>query len=475
MAHRILKNAIILSSTQVFSRILSFTFFLILARYFGSEFFGKYYYVYTLIFLLTFISDAGLSTLLIREIVKLKERVGNILLHSVIIRIFFSILVYSALVITIYFQPDLDVDKKNLIYLLGFYVFSKALFEYSLNYFQGVEKQGIYGLLLLLNNILLVAITLFFIYGRTYFIIFSIIPVIATLVSATVGFYLVNQQVSFKFKILFGDLIFLIKRTIPFGLTLFVSAASARMGIIIISWLSTDIQVGQYGVANRLIEGVMIIPIVINKITYPLLSNLKNNPLKFQWTLDATNKVLLLCTSVIVIVCNIYAEDIITILFTNLYIDAVIVFQVLCWMLLGSFPNYIIGHALFSIDKQREVLKISGLMLFINIYFNFILIPKFGIMGVALTTVFTVVVTFIAYLRILKKYYKIMDIFKNWVKITMLCIIIVSVGLFLRSVIPEIVTALCLIFLYCFGIYFFKLISKQEITEFKLFLTQKGM
>ena len=126
MVRRILKNAIILFSTQVFSRILSFTFFLILARYFGSEFFGKYYYVYTLIFLLTFISDAGLYTLLIREIAKLKERAGTILLHSVIIRIFFSIFVYSALVITIYFQPDLDVDKKNLIYLLGFYVFSKT-------------------------------------------------------------------------------------------------------------------------------------------------------------------------------------------------------------------------------------------------------------------------------------------------------------------------------------------------------------
>ena len=118
MARRILKNAIILSSTQVFSRVLSFTFFLILARYFGSEFFGKYYYVYTLIFLLTFISDAGLSTLLIREIAKLKERDGTILLHSVIIRIFFSILVYSAIVITIYFQPDIDVEKKKLIFLL---------------------------------------------------------------------------------------------------------------------------------------------------------------------------------------------------------------------------------------------------------------------------------------------------------------------------------------------------------------------
>ena len=475
MARRILKHSIILFSTQVFSRILSFTFFLILARYFGSEYFGKYYYAYTLILLLTFISDLGLSTLLIREIAKLKEQSANILIHSVIIRIFISILLYSAIVITIYFQPDIDVEKKKLIYLLGLYIFSKSLFEYSLNYFQGIEKQGVYGMLLLLNNILLVTIALFFIYGRTYFIIFSIIPVIATLISATVGFYLVSQHISFKFTMPFSDLMFLMKRTIPFGLTLFLSAASAKMGIIIISWLSTDIQVGQYGVANRLIDGIMIIPIVINKITYPLLSDLKNNPIKFQLRLESTNKVLLLFTSVIVIVGTIYAEDIITILFTNLYIDAVNVFQILCWMLLGSFPNYIIGHALFSIDKQREMLKISGLMLFINIYFNFILIPKFGIIGVALTAVFTVTVTFICYLIILKQYYKIMDILTNWVKIIVLCLVIVSVGLFLKSVIPEIVTALCLVSLYCFGIFIFKFISEKEIIEFKLFLTKKGM
>ena len=90
MAHQIFKNALILSTTQVVSRILSFTFFLIIARYFGSEYFGKYYYVYTLIFLLTFISDSGLSAFIVREIAKAKQQVGHLLIHSVIIRIFLS-------------------------------------------------------------------------------------------------------------------------------------------------------------------------------------------------------------------------------------------------------------------------------------------------------------------------------------------------------------------------------------------------
>ena len=172
MVHKIFNNAVVLSTTQVVSRILSFTFFLIIARYFGSEYFGKYYYVYTLIYLLTFISDSGLSALIVREIAKTKKQVGGILVHSLMIRIFLSILVYISLIISVYFQPDIDVDKKNIIYILGLYIFSKSLFEYSLNFFQGYEKQSIFGLLQLLNNFLLVSAAIIFTYGQKYFIIF---------------------------------------------------------------------------------------------------------------------------------------------------------------------------------------------------------------------------------------------------------------------------------------------------------------
>ena len=111
-------------------------------------------------------------------------------------------------------------------------------------------------------------------------------------------------------------------------------------------------------------------------VRYPLLSNLRNDIPKFQLTLETTIKILLLGTSMFVIIGTVYAEYIITILFTNIYIDAVVVLQILLWVLLASFPNYIIGHALFSIDKQGEVLKITSFMLFVNISLNIILIPK---------------------------------------------------------------------------------------------------
>ena len=126
------------------------------------------------------------------------------------------------------------------------------------------------GLLQLLNNILLVSTAIVFIYGQTYFITFSIIPVVATLLSAITGFFLVNRHISFNFTVSIKNLIVLMSRTIPFGITLFISAASARMGIIMLSWLSTDIQVGHYGVANRLVDGMMMMPIV--DITYAVYS-----------------------------------------------------------------------------------------------------------------------------------------------------------------------------------------------------------
>ena len=473
MAHQIFKNALILSTTQVVSRILSFTFFLIIARYFGSEYFGKYYYVYTLIFLLTFISDSGLSAFIVKEIAKAKQQVGHLLIHSVIIRIFLSTLVYILLIISVYFQPNIDVDKKNIIYILGLYIFSKSLFEYSLNFFQGYEKQDIFGLLQLLNNILLVSTAIVFIYGQTYFITFSIIPVVATLLSAITGFFLVNRHISFNFTVSIKNLIVLMSRTIPFGLTLFISAASARMGIIMLSWLSTDIQVGHYGVANRLIEGMMMMPIVMNKITYPLLSNLRNDIPKFQLTLETTIKILLLGTSMFVIIGTVYAEYIITILFTNIYIDAVVVLQILLWVLLASFPNYIIGHALFSADKQGKVLRITGFILFVNILLHFILIPKYGIIGAASTVLVTTYVTFVGYILELRHDFKVNNILKDCFKIIFLCIILVVIGVVAKRIIAEVYTLLLLIFSFLFCISMFKIVSKNELKSLKGFILQK--
>ena len=376
------------------------------------------------------------------------------------------------LIISIYFQPDIDVDKKNIIYILGLYIFSKSLFEYSLNFFQGYEKQGIFGLLQLLNNILLVSTAVIFIYGQTYFITFSIIPVVATLLSAITGFFLVNRHISFNRTVSIKNLIVLTKRTIPFGLTLFVSAASARMGIIMLSWLSTDIQVGYYGVASRLIEGMMMMPIVMNKITYPLLSNLRNDIPKFQLTLETTIKILLLSTSMFVIIGTVYAEYIITILFTNIYIDAVIVLQILLWVLLASFPNYIIGHALFSADKQGKVLRITGFILFVNILLHFILIPKYGIIGAASTVFLTTYVTFVGYILELRHDFKVNNILKDCFKITLLCIILVTIGLITNGIIAEGLTFLLIIILFVFCIYNFKIVSTDELKSLKAFILQ---
>jgi len=473
LARQILKNALILSSTQVVSRILSFTFFLIIARYFGSDYFGKYYYVYTLIFLLTFISDSGLSALIVREIAKAKQQAGHILIHTVIIRIFISTLVYILLVTSIYFQPDIDIDKKNIIYILGLYIFSKSLFEYSLNFFQGYEKQWIFGLLQLLNNIILVLAAIIFIYRQTYFITFSIIPVVATLLSAITGFYLVNKQISFNFTVSVNNLILLMKRTIPFGLTLFVSAASARMGIIMLSWLSTDTQVGYYGVASRLIEGMMIVPIIINKITYPLLSILRNDISKFQLTLETTTKILLLSSSAFVIIGTVYAEYIIIFLFTNIYTDSVVVLQILLWILFASFSNYIIGHALFSADKQMKVLRITGSILFVNILLHFILIPQYGVVGAAVTVLVATYSIFIGYILELRHDYKVDNILKNYFKITLLCIVLVSVGLISKGIIAEILILLLLIVLFLFCISKLKIISVNDLNSLRNYILQK--
>ncbi len=465
MAQQLFKQAFILSATQVVSRFLSFIYFIIIARHFGVEFFGKYYYVYNLIFLLSFISDFGLSTLIIREVAKNKSKAGGILFDSLIIRLTASTLIYTSIIIFVYFY--FDGEKSYLLYILGLLLFTKSLFEFSLNFFQGIEKQHIFGYLQLINNGLLVLITLFFIYNKFNFIIFSFVPIISSLISAIIGYRIIKKYLLINFRIILKNLLTLIRRMIPFGLTIFAGATSVRIGIIILSWLGTDIQVGQYGVANRLIEGIMIVPIVINKIVYPLLSRYNNNSLKFQQILDKSIQLLLLLASLVFVIGYVFAHEIIKILYTNEYIDSVKIVKILLLSILASFSNYIIGHALFSLDKQVKMYKITFIILVISIILNIILVPIYGAIGIAISILAVTYATFIAYLIELRSSYNINKIVLSFTKNTICCLVLILIGVVFKPFFSIQVTFILLIILFSCIIFRYKNIMSYFLKMFE--------
>ena len=82
---KIVNDTISLSLTQVISSLLSYLHYILIARYLGSQLLGTYIFTYSIIILLVYLSDIGLSTLIIREISKNRDRAKAILFNSLII------------------------------------------------------------------------------------------------------------------------------------------------------------------------------------------------------------------------------------------------------------------------------------------------------------------------------------------------------------------------------------------------------
>ena len=374
MIDRLFKVTLILSSSQVLSRLLSFGFSLIVARYLGVELFGKFTYAYSLVFLLIVVVDFGLSTLTVRDMVQNESKVNLYLLHSFIIRlllagILYSILYYHSVVIS-----NVDIEKGLLILILGLHLFVRSFFDTTITYFQAHERQDINGYLNLINNLALIVAGIGFVIYQKNLLYFAAAPIIAGIIASLISLFIILPKISFKFNLSFEFLKTLFINTIPFGFTLFVSAAYAKTNILLLSWLRSDLEVGEYGASLRLIEGFLIIPIVGARIIYPVLSRFSEDQDYFQIIVEKSLKILIFSAFFIITLSIVSSKFIIVSLYSSSYANSALIFQILVITLVSTYPNYILGSTLFSLNRQKSVLKVAIGALIFNLKLSLFLI-----------------------------------------------------------------------------------------------------
>ena len=402
MSPRLLKNTIILSASQVISRLLSFTFSLLVARYLGVEQFGMFTYSLSLIALFSTVVDFGLSTLTVREMIQDRSKLNLYFFHAIILRYILAGLLYSILYFYSASLPNSEQIKQNLLLIMGLYLFVRALFDSSVSFFQSQERQDIGGYLQILNNFSLLIIGLIYVMLQKDVLYFATAHVVAGLIASIVGLTLISFKISFDFRLSFNFIMNLFKKTIPFGFTFFVSSAYARMDILMLSWLRTDLEVGEYGASLRIIDGLLLIPIVGNRILYPYLSRISSDSQNFQFIVEKSIKILVIASFYILAIGIISADWLILTLFPVSFKNSAHILQVLIFTLIAAYPNYILGSALFSLHRQNMALRVVSVALIVNIISNLFFIPLWGTVGAAVTAIISGILILTGYIWALR-------------------------------------------------------------------------
>ena len=300
----IARNFLYLLVSQVIYKILAFIAFILIARYLGPGGFGWFSYALSFVVLFTLITDFGVSDLLIRDVAgEIEEKKRKYIRNIATLKIVFSLIAFIVIISSVLALEDrkdmfivitilslsMILDSYNTFLKSIFRVFERMEYEAISILLEGVFKLG-----LILWVIRALPVNIVFI--SQMFLLTSIITLVFTAFAANIRFVPLGLSFDFKFwKRLFIN-------SIPFSILILFHTINFRIDIIMLSKMATNVVTGWYSVAIRLIEPILVIPVVFTAAVFPVMSRLSKTSRKsLSEVYKSSIKVLILCSVFLVI------------------------------------------------------------------------------------------------------------------------------------------------------------------------------
>ncbi len=400
----IAKNTSYLTLALILQKIISFTYFTLLARYVGPANLGKYYLAISFTTIFAIFIDLGFANVLTREVAKVREKaeewLGNILTLKVP-------LASLALLIVIISVNVLNYDPltRSLIYIS---CVSMILDSFTTTFFSVVR--GCHNLKY--ESISSVAYQLIvLIAGYTALVLGgSLVLAMAALALASVfnfiySWAVVRRRLQINVRLLYNKS--LVKEIIfigwPFAAYAIFQRLYTYLDSVLLSVLAGYTQVGLYQVAFKIIFALQFLPSAFIASLYPALSaywqtNKGQLAVSFERAMNY-----LIIISVPLIVGAVVLADKIVLLFKAGYGDAAWPLRISIISLFFIFVNFPIGALLNACDAQRQNTRNMGIVMALSIIMNLLLIPRWQAVGASITVLATNTLMFILGLYYVKK------------------------------------------------------------------------
>lgn len=454
--------------------IIGFIVIILLGRYVGANDLGLYRMVATLFSLILLIAMIGIPSATIKYIAEYKAdqtQKNQILSAGIItvfiIGIFFSIGSYLLAegLETLFGMPQLS----DLIFILG-PVFPFALVgETTLGFLNGLREMKKFTAIAVAKSVLMLIITTTLILNGLGAIGAVLGLTLSSIGSCILSIILANPYFNFTLKEYYSTTKTLLRFGVQVALTQAISETTNQLDIILIGFYLMSIDLGYYAVSTSISKFLWLIPLSIQKITYPITSEhwKKSNHQSLHKILDKSMKYSTILLVLLGLGTFFLSKDVIFFLFNEEYIYSVLPLQILLisTVIRGSITQPI-GGSLAGIGRPDLLLKTILIVTFSNFFFGVLLIPQYGIVGAAISTSISLIIGSIINLILVIKYLSFrfdLQWFIRMLCIVFLAIIIFQFGIlfFNQFIITGIIMLCCVLLIYVF------LLAPDDIRFFK--------
>jgi stage V sporulation protein B len=480
---RAFKGFLIVFVISIMAAFLGYLIRIVLARNLTVAEYGLFFSVFTLVNFFAIFNGLGMGEAMTKyipefQVKKSDEKIANAIFYlSVMMLASFMIvglllLSFSNVLTKYYFKTYLAGHLLLLFFLIMVFSNLRGVLR---NIYQGFQKMTGYALIYLLENAftLLILLLLFAfkkdIFTAAYAHIAGYVLVLAIFI------FLLFKFFPFKYKLYFDKRLF--KKLISFGLPVVIIILGGMLIVYVDTLILTYFRsLSEVGIYNVVVPTVMIIQFfasAIATVSFPMISELwARRKKKF---LEQGVKMLLKYSFVIlipaVLIVLFFSRLILSLMFGEQYVPGTLTMQVLAVAIIFLSLHSIISPLFAGTGRPKIAMRIIIQGAVLNVLINFIAIPRYGMLGAAVTSLLTYAYIFIVSVVKLKQFIKVELPLMNWVKtlisgglmiglIWMLKEVLV-LNVYLETAITIIVGGLFYLFLIWAG----KLVSVEEIKE----------
>ena len=400
----IAKNTSYLTLALVLQKVISFTYFTLLARHVGPANLGKYYFAISFTTIFAILIDLGFANVLTREVAKNSEKAGKWLSNILILKLPLTILALVAVFILINVL-GYDSLTKNLVYISSICM---VLDSFTTTFFAVVR--GFHNLKYeSISSVIFQLIVLIFGYGALLAGGGLIAAMLALALASTFNFVysliILKRKIKVPLKFVYDKALIkeIIKIAWPFAVYAIFQRLYTYLDSVLLSVLAGDVQVGLYQIAFKIIFALQFLPMAFTASLYPAMSSYwQNNRGQLLISFERAMNYLIIISLPIIIGTIVLADKII-LLFSQGYSAAVLPLEISIIALFFIFINFPIGSLLNACDHQQKNTLNMGIVMLVSIVLNLLLIPRLQAVGASLTVLITNFLMFILGMYWVKK------------------------------------------------------------------------
>jgi O-antigen/teichoic acid export membrane protein len=179
----------------------------------------------------------------------------------------------------------------------------------------------------------------------------------------------------------------LLHRTLPYSMAAAVGVVYFRLAILIMSHVASGQQTGYYGASFRIIEVLFVVPQLIVGSTLPIFSRAARDDRKrLDYALGRTFDACLLLGVAVGLSLITGASFIISVVAGPKFAPAADILRIQGFALIATFVGAVLGYALLSLARYRELLLINLAVLLLSGLLTGVLASRYGALGAAVAT-----------------------------------------------------------------------------------------